>query len=88
MTTERQFEVLAAMRKAEQSGLPPTYADLCQIFGWQSYSSARDHIRALARQKLIVRDERHSKNTSRPWRVTDAGRRLVEAWRDREAAGA
>ena len=85
MTTERQYEVLAAFETAEESGLPPTYADLCRRFGWQSLSSARDHIQALARQRLVERNEDHGPNTSRPWRLTDEGRKLVGLWIEREA---
>ncbi|MBO75999.1 MAG: hypothetical protein CME17_01100 [Gemmatimonadetes bacterium] len=82
MATERQYEVLSAFFSAEQSRLPaPTYRDLATRFDWSSLSTARDHIRALVRQGLL---ERVSDTTqSRPWRLSDAGTKLVRAWRAR-----
>lgn len=82
MATERQYEVLSAFFSAEKSRLPaPTYRDLAKKFDWNSLSTARDHIRALARQGLLERVSDDSQ--SRPWRLSEAGTKLVNAWRAR-----
>ena len=74
--------MLSAFYSAERKRLPaPTYRDLAKRFDWNSLSTARDHIRALVRQGLL---ERVSIETqSRPWRLSDAGSKLVRAWRSR-----
>ena len=82
MTTERQFEVLDAFLRAEEKRLPPpTYKDLAERFDWQCLSSARDYIRALAKQRLLERISEHI--VSRPWRLTEAGIKLANAYRAR-----
>lgn len=49
--TDNQRRVLEVFRMRADVGLPPpTYRELCQVFGWGSTGTARDHIRALVQK--------------------------------------
>jgi len=71
MATERQIEVLRVFARTYEERLPPpTLRELCCQFGWRSTGTARDHVKALARQGLL---ERTSIGASRNWRLTKVG---------------
>ncbi|WP_257263970.1 transcriptional repressor LexA [Endozoicomonas sp. ONNA2] len=52
--TKRQAEILELIRShIEESGFPPTRAEIAQTFGFRSPNSAEEHLRALARKGAI-----------------------------------
>lgn len=52
--TERQAEILAMIREAiEETGMPPTRAEIAQSLGFRSANAAEEHLRALARKNVI-----------------------------------
>lgn len=52
--TERQAEILAMIRDAiEETGMPPTRAEIAQSLGFRSANAAEEHLRALARKNVI-----------------------------------
>lgn len=52
--TARQGEVLAFLRRhLEQTGLPPTRAEIADALGFKSANAAETHLRALARKGAI-----------------------------------
>jgi repressor LexA len=52
--TIRQAEILELIRiHIEDSGYPPTRAEICQHFGFKSPNAAEQHLRALARKGAI-----------------------------------
>ncbi len=52
--TRRQAEVLAMIRhRIDQSGAPPTRAEIARHFGFRSANAAEAHLRALARKGVI-----------------------------------
>lgn len=52
--TPRQEEVLSLIRKyADETGYPPTRAEIAQILGFKSANAAEEHIKALARKGAI-----------------------------------
>jgi repressor LexA len=52
--TRRQTEILNLIRKQiEKTGLPPTRAEICQMFGFSSPNAAEQHLRALAQKGVI-----------------------------------
>jgi repressor LexA len=52
--TQRQTEILALIRRQiEKIGLPPTRAEICEAFGFNSPNAAEAHLRALARKGAI-----------------------------------
>jgi repressor LexA len=52
--TPRQAEILQVIRDTiEETGFPPTRAELCRIFGFASPNAAEEHLRALARKGAI-----------------------------------
>ncbi len=52
--TPRQMEILALIRDAlEESGMPPTRAEIADAFGFSSPNAAEQHLRALARKGAI-----------------------------------
>jgi len=52
--TRRQQQILDLIRKTiEQTGMPPTRADICEFFGFRSPTAAEDHLRALDRKGYI-----------------------------------
>jgi repressor LexA len=52
--TKRQREILDYIRKdIENSGLPPTRAEICTAFGFNSPNAAEQHLRALAAKGVI-----------------------------------
>lgn len=77
-TTSRQVEILQLFAQRAEERLPaPTLRELCQIFGWRSTGTPRDHIRALARQGLLERIHHGSRN----WRLSASGLELVRKYR-------
>ena len=53
--TQRQSEVLAIIKKhIEESGFPPTRADIARELGFKSANAAEEHLKALARKGAIV----------------------------------
>ncbi len=67
--TPRQQEVLELIRQAiENTGRPPTRAEIAQHLGFRSANAAEDHLQALARKGAIVLDA----STSRGIRLTGA----------------
>jgi len=52
--TKRQSQILDLIRNAiETSGIPPTRAEIANHLGFRSANAAEDHLRALARKKVI-----------------------------------
>jgi repressor LexA len=52
--TARQRQILGLIRSTiEQTGMPPTRADICDHFNFRSPTAAEDHLRALARKGEI-----------------------------------
>ena len=52
--TKRQSEVLELICNfIEQTGMPPTRAEIAKALGFSSSNAAEDHLRALARKKYI-----------------------------------
>ena len=52
--TKRQAEILELIRShIEESGFPPTRAEIAQTFGFRSPNAAEEHLRALARKGAI-----------------------------------
>lgn len=52
--TERQAEILALIRSnLEETGMPPTRAEIARELGFRSANAAEEHLRALARKGVI-----------------------------------
>lgn len=52
--TSRQQQIYDFIRRGiEQSGLPPTRAEICEAFGFSSPNAAEQHLRALAAKGVI-----------------------------------
>lgn len=52
--TKRQAEVLNVIRQnVEETGYPPTRAEIAQVLGFKSANAAEDHIKALAKKGAI-----------------------------------
>ena len=52
--TRRQRQVLDLIREAiEESGMPPTRAEIAAVLGFRSANAAEDHLRALERKGVI-----------------------------------
>src|SRR5690606_25159209 len=52
--TARQAEILDLIRTAiEETGMPPTRAEIAQQLGFRSANAAEEHLRALARKGVI-----------------------------------
>lgn len=52
--TPRQAQILALIRKLlEETGRPPTRAEIAEHFGFRSANAAEEHLRALARKGAI-----------------------------------
>ena len=52
--TKRQTEILALIKShIEESGFPPTRAEIAKTFGFRSPNAAEEHLRALARKGAI-----------------------------------
>ncbi len=67
--TPRQAEILGFIRDTQQeTGGPPTRAEIAQAFGFRSPNAAEEHLRALARKGAIVLEE----GRSRGIRLTEA----------------
>ncbi len=49
--TQRQSEVLALIKSyIEETGFPPTRADIARELGFKSANAAEEHLKALARK--------------------------------------
>jgi len=53
--TDRQLEVLQAIRQLSARGYPPTYRELSAALGIRSNNGVRDHLRALENKGAITR---------------------------------
>jgi repressor LexA len=52
--TPRQAEVLSFIRRViEETGMPPTRAEIAEALGFRSTNASEDHLRALARKGVI-----------------------------------
>jgi repressor LexA len=52
--TDRQAEILAFIKSySDETGYPPTRADIAQKLGFKSANAAEDHLKALARKGAI-----------------------------------
>lgn len=52
--TKRQQQILDMIRShIEETGVPPTRADICDYFDFRSPTAADDHLKALARKEVI-----------------------------------
>jgi len=52
--TKRQQQILDMIRShIEETGMPPTRADICEYFDFRSPTAADDHLKALARKEVI-----------------------------------
>jgi repressor LexA len=66
--TARQEQILGLIRDAiENTGFPPTRAEIAQSLGFRSANAAEEHLQALARKGVIE----ISRGTSRGIRLTD-----------------
>src|SRR5690606_13509566 len=73
--TPRQQQILELIRSTiEQSGIPPTRAEIARALGFRSTNAAEDHLRALARKGAIEL----SSGTSRGIRLVPATSDNVE----------
>ena len=62
--TRRQSEVLQVIRNhIEQTGAPPTRAEIAKTLGFRSVNAAEDHLKALARKGAIVLSPGTSRGT-------------------------
>lgn len=53
--TKRQTEILELIKShTEETGFPPTRAEIARTFGFRSPNAAEEHLRALARKGAIV----------------------------------
>lgn len=67
--TARQEQILGLIRDAiENTGFPPTRAEIAQTLGFRSANAAEEHLQALARKGVIE----ISRGTSRGIRLTDS----------------
>ena len=67
--TARQEQILGLIRDAiENTGFPPTRAEIAQSLGFRSANAAEEHLQALARKGVIE----ISRGTSRGIRLTDS----------------
>jgi repressor LexA len=56
--SQRQRQIVEEFeRRARLGEAPPTYRELCRVFGWSSSASARDHLRSLAKKGILVHAE-------------------------------
>jgi repressor LexA len=54
MLTSRQAEVLECIRKQiDATGMPPTRSELAKLLGFKSINAAEQHLKALAKKKVI-----------------------------------
>ncbi len=60
--TDRQLEVLQAIRQLSARGYPPTYRELCRALGIRSNNGVRDHLRALETKGAITRVEKQARS--------------------------
>ena len=52
--TERQSQVLALIKECmQQTGMPPTRAEIAMRLGFRSANAAEEHLKALARKGVI-----------------------------------
>ena len=52
--TKRQQQILDMIRAhIDETGVPPTRADICDYFDFRSPTAADDHLKALARKEVI-----------------------------------
>ena len=52
--TKRQQEILTMIRDfMDDSGFPPTRADICRVMGFNSPNAAEEHLRTLERKGAI-----------------------------------
>ncbi|BAU47324.1 LexA repressor [Sulfurifustis variabilis] len=71
--TPRQAQILALIRKLlEETGRPPTRAEIAEHFGFRSANAAEEHLRALARKGAI-----ELSGVARGIRLTEEGLPLV-----------
>ena len=72
--TSRQRELLRFMADfAKRHGYAATIREIGAYFGLASTNGVNDHLKALERKGLLVRDAK----TARSIRLTDAGKRVV-----------
>ena len=72
--TDRQQQILDLIRQAvQQTGFPPTRAELAQTLGFRSANAAEDHLRALARKGVIEL----TAGASRGIRLTELAREVL-----------
>jgi repressor LexA len=68
--TPRQSQLLGLIRRhIQETGLPPTRAEIARALGFRSANAAEDHLKALARRGVIEL----LPGTSRGIRLTEAG---------------
>ena len=68
--TPRQGQILELIRRhIQETGFPPTRAEIARALGFRSVNAAEDHLRALARRGVIEL----LPGTSRGIRLTEAG---------------
>jgi repressor LexA len=62
-TAQRRILEFLELR-ASEGKTPPTYREICKRFGYRSPKAAADHIAALERKGILVRDKRHARGVS------------------------
>jgi hypothetical protein len=70
--TPPQTKLLRLLLRLEAEGRPPTYRELAAASGWTAVGTARDHVRALARQGLVA-----TSRQARGRRLTARGRAVA-----------
>jgi repressor LexA len=65
--TKKQKEMLTIISEhVEENGFPPTYQQLCEIFGFSSKNAVKKHIDALVQKGYLEKD-----STARGMRIVD-----------------
>ncbi len=60
--TDRQLEVLQAIRRLSRRGYPPTLRELASELGIRSTNGINDHLKALANKGAITRVEKQARS--------------------------
>lgn len=73
--TPRQGEILALISQSiEESGLPPTRAEIATRLGFASANAAEEHLRALARKGYVELSPGTSRGIRIPPNIPKVGR--------------
>lgn len=77
--TKRQEQILQFIDKTQQAeGVPPSLRDIARHFGFQSMSSAVDHVRALCKKGALVSEPRRARSLRVLSPLQEMRRRVVD----------